>query len=101
MTVTIASKADLVVPRSVRRLAGIKNGQEVEFKVSGGMITIIPKLPAADDEYTPAQRRIVDARLAGARKGPYYGPFETVDEAIAFLRREIKSRNRKEAKRRR
>jgi bifunctional DNA-binding transcriptional regulator/antitoxin component of YhaV-PrlF toxin-antitoxin module len=101
MTVTVASKADLVVPRSVRRRAGLKNGQEVEFKVSGGMITIIPKLPSADDEYTPAQRRIVDARLAEARKGPYYGPFETVDEAIAFLRKETKSRNRKEARRRR
>jgi hypothetical protein len=28
--------------------------------------------------------------LAEARKGPYYGPFKTADEAIAFLRKEIR-----------
>ena len=69
----------------------------MEFKVSGGIINIIPELPNADDEYTPAQRRVIDARLAEARKGPYYGPFKTADEAITFLRREM--RNRKAAKR--
>jgi hypothetical protein len=60
--------------------------------VSGGVITILPQWPAADDEYTPAQRRVIDARLTEARKGPYYGPFETADSAIAFLRKEIRSR---------
>jgi hypothetical protein len=69
----------------------------MEFKVSGGIINIIPELPTADDEYTPAQRRVIDARMAEARKGPYYGPFKSTDEAIAFLRNEI--RNRKAAKR--
>ena len=98
MTVVVKSKDELVVPRSVRRQAGIKSGDRVQFKVSGGIINIIiPDLPTADDEYTPTQRRIVDARLAEARKGPYYGPFQTADEAVAFLRREI--RNRKAAKR--
>jgi bifunctional DNA-binding transcriptional regulator/antitoxin component of YhaV-PrlF toxin-antitoxin module len=38
----------------VRRRAGIKTGDRVEFKVSGGVINIVPKLPSADDEYTPA-----------------------------------------------
>ena len=33
------------------------------FKVSGGIINIIPKLPSADDEYTPAQRRAIDSQL--------------------------------------
>ena len=32
--------------------------------MSGGVITYLPKLPAADDEYTPEQRRIIDAQLA-------------------------------------
>jgi len=61
-------------------------------KASRGVISIVPKLPAADDEYTPAQRRIIDARLSEARKGPYHGPFDTADEAIKFLRKEIRSR---------
>jgi hypothetical protein len=52
---------------------------------------VVP-LPSADDESTPAQRRLIDAHLAEARKGPYYGPFETADEAIKFLSGEIRSR---------
>jgi hypothetical protein len=67
-------------------------GDQVQFKVSGGMINIIPNLPAADDEYTPAQRRVIDARIAQARKGPYHGPFRTAGEAIKFLNKEIGKR---------
>src|SRR5438128_456822 len=86
MGVVVSSKSELVVPRSVRRRAGLKNGQKVEFKVSGGVISIVPQRPAADDEYTPAQRRVIDARLRKARKGPYYGPFDSVDEMLASLK---------------
>jgi AbrB family looped-hinge helix DNA binding protein len=92
MTVTIRNKVDLVVPASVRRQAGIKVGDQVEFKVSGGVINVIPKLAAADDEYTPEERRAVDARLISAHSGPYYGPFETADEAVKFLGNEIRRR---------
>jgi bifunctional DNA-binding transcriptional regulator/antitoxin component of YhaV-PrlF toxin-antitoxin module len=59
-TMTIAiknnNKTPLVVPASVRPKAGFRSGQEIEFKASGGVITILPKLPNADDEYTPEQR---------------------------------------------
>ena len=93
MTVTVKNnKVGLVVPPSVRRRAGIKPGDRLEFKVSGGIINIIPKLPSADDEYTPAQRRAIDAQLAEAAKGSYYGPFETAEAAIKFLGREIRKR---------
>ncbi len=52
-----------------------KAGDRLEFKVSGGIISILPKLPSADDdEYTPEQRHLIDAELAEASKGPYYGP---------------------------
>ena len=94
MGVVVSTKSELVVPRSVRRRAGLKSGQKVEFKVSGGVISIVPQLPAADDEYTPEQRRIIDARLRQARKGPYHGPFATADEAIAFLRKQVRRRKR-------
>lgn len=94
MGVVVSTKSELVVPRSVRRRAGLKSGQKVEFKVSGGVINIVPKLPVADDEYRPAQRRIIDARLRQARKGPYHGPFATADEAIAFVRKEVRKRKR-------
>jgi bifunctional DNA-binding transcriptional regulator/antitoxin component of YhaV-PrlF toxin-antitoxin module len=94
MGVIIPTKSELVVPRSVRRRAGLKSGQRVEFRVSGGVISIVPELPVADDEYTPAQRRVVDDRLRQARKGPYHGPFASPGEAIAFLRREVGKRAR-------
>ena len=67
MTVAVKNdnKTPLVVPPAVRRRARFKSGQELEFRVSGGVITIVPKLPAADDEYTPEQRRAIDAQLRG------------------------------------
>ena len=93
MTVTVRNTTkDLVVPASVRRRAGIKAGDQLEFRVSGGIINIIPKLPSADNEYTPAQRRAIDAQLAEAAKGPYHGPFDTADEMIAHIKGELKKR---------
>jgi bifunctional DNA-binding transcriptional regulator/antitoxin component of YhaV-PrlF toxin-antitoxin module len=78
-----------VVPPSVRRQAGLKSGRKIEFKVSGGVISIYPKLPSGDDEYTPEQRRIVDAQpaegLADIEAGRVHGPFATHKEFIASL----------------
>jgi len=103
MTVTVKSKTPLVVPPSVRRQAGLKSGQQIEFKVADGVISIRPKAPAADDEYTPEQRRIVDAQLAASladvKAGRVHGPFSTHEDFIASLHKEAKSLNRKKVKR--
>ena len=99
MTVTVKNNtAEIVIPASIRRRAGIKAGDRLEFKVSGGIINIIPKVPPADDEYTPAQRRVIDAQLDDAAKGPYYGPFDSADAAIKFLHREIRKRKAAQSK---
>ena len=86
MADVLEEKKQLVVPASIQRKAGIKAGDRLEFKASRGVITILPKLPSADDEYTPEQRRIIDARLAeseeGLQKGRTYGPFNTVDDHL-------------------
>jgi bifunctional DNA-binding transcriptional regulator/antitoxin component of YhaV-PrlF toxin-antitoxin module len=92
MTVTVKNRTPLTVPDRVRRRAGFKPGDEVEFKAAGGVVTILPKLPSADDEYTPAQRRIIDARLDEAEKGPFYGPFSTVNEMVAHLKGQVTRR---------
>jgi|SRR5689334_582444 len=92
MTTVVQNKKPIVVPESLRRKAGIKPGDRVEIRVSGGIINIIPELPSAKAEYTPEQRRIVDARLTEARKGPYYGPFDTAEEMIAHMKGELKKR---------
>jgi bifunctional DNA-binding transcriptional regulator/antitoxin component of YhaV-PrlF toxin-antitoxin module len=95
MTVTVKNNTpSLVVPPSVRRRAGIKAGDRLEFKVSGGIINIIPKLPSAGDEYTSAQRRIIDAELAEAGKSPTHRPF-TAAQATRFLKGELKARSQK------
>jgi bifunctional DNA-binding transcriptional regulator/antitoxin component of YhaV-PrlF toxin-antitoxin module len=92
MTVIVSSKVPLVVPDAIRRKAGLKTGDEIEFRVSGGVINIVPKPASANDEYTPKQRRVIDTRLAEARKSPHHGPFDTADDAIKFLWSEIKRR---------
>jgi len=93
---TTTVKQRLVVPASVQRRARIKAGDRLEFRVSGGVITILPKLPSADSEYTPEQRRIINARLAESeedlKKGRTFGPFNTADEMIASMKRELKKR---------
>lgn len=90
MTVTVKSKTTLTVPPKVQRQAGIKVGDRVEFKVSGGIINIIPALPSADDEYTPEQRKLLNAQLAEGlediRKGRVSRKFDTVDEMLASLK---------------
>ena len=70
---------------------GASFGDVVEFKASGGVITILPKLPTAD-EYTPAQRRSIDAQLDEAEEGPFYGPFNNVEEMIAHMKSQLKNR---------
>jgi len=106
MTIAVKNnnKTPLVVPPAVRRRARFKSGQELEFKVSGGVITIVPKLPTADDEYTPAQRRAIDAQLAEGladiRAGRVRGPFSTHKEFIDSLHKEAKRLSGKKTKRR-
>jgi AbrB family looped-hinge helix DNA binding protein len=43
MAATLKPKAEITVPASVRRKAGLKRGEQVEFHVSNRTITIVPK----------------------------------------------------------
>ncbi len=101
MTVAVKNKSPVVVPRDALRRAGFKHGQDLEVKVSGGVITILPKLPTADDEYSPAERRVINARLRPAleevKRGHTTGPF-AADEMIASLKRELKTSAPRRAK---
>jgi AbrB family looped-hinge helix DNA binding protein len=71
MTVTLKPKTEITVPRSIRRKAGIKPGDRVEFTVSGSVINIVPKLPYAEDTFSPDETaQIVKARQE-MREGKY------------------------------
>jgi bifunctional DNA-binding transcriptional regulator/antitoxin component of YhaV-PrlF toxin-antitoxin module len=92
MTVTVKRKAPLTVPDLVRRRAGFKPGDQVEFKAACGVVTIRKLTSSDSSEYTPGQRRVIDAKLNEAEKGPFYGPFNSVDDMIAHLKAEVKRR---------
>jgi bifunctional DNA-binding transcriptional regulator/antitoxin component of YhaV-PrlF toxin-antitoxin module len=102
MTFIVKTKTS-TLPAAVRQQAGFKVGQVLEYKVSGGVVTILPKLPSADDEYTPEQRRIVDAQLAEGladiKAGRVYGPFDTHEELMKSLRSHSKKVKAKTSKR--
>ena len=57
------------------------------------------KFPNADDEYTPAQRRVIDARLAESeddvKKGRTSGPFNSAAEMISHMKGQLKKTARK------
>ena len=77
MTTTVKSRAELVVPASAQRQAGIKQGDRVKFKASHRTITItaVP-LPT----YKPTK-----AELAAIRKGEAEiarGEFVTLRELL-------------------
>jgi bifunctional DNA-binding transcriptional regulator/antitoxin component of YhaV-PrlF toxin-antitoxin module len=105
MTVAVKNnnKMPLVVPPAVRRTAGFKSGQELEFKATGGVIMIVPKAPAVAEEYTAAERRAIDRGIAASEKdyaeGRSYGPFKTHQEFMAALKAEGAKLNAKKRKR--
>ena len=60
MTTIVKNKTEVVVPRSIRRKAGIKAGDQLEFKASSRTITITVLEPT----YKPTK-----AEAAAIRKG--------------------------------
>lgn len=92
--VKVQNKGQMTIPRRIRSAVGLSDGDLVEVKAVGRKIVVTPQLvidrsqfPTADDEYTPEQRRVIDARLAKAEEGPYYGPFQNGAEVAAFLKK--------------
>ncbi len=105
----IQNKGQVTIPTAVRRQAGLAKGDLVNFAFQRGRIVITPKLvidrsrfPNADGDYTPAQRRTIDASLKKALeevgRGHTAGPFNTADEMIASLKQELKKAGRKRSK---
>src|SRR5438552_17877947 len=94
----IQNKGQVTIPTAVRRQAGLSKGDLVNFAFQRGKIVITPQLvidrskfPTADDEYTPAQRRAIDASLTKAEGGPFYGPFKNGAEVAAFMKKRLRS----------
>ncbi|MFZ0961288.1 MAG: hypothetical protein WAO35_10315 [Terriglobia bacterium] len=71
MTVIVKSKSPLTVPDQVRRRAGFKPGDQVEFKVSRGVVTILTKRLTScspDDTVTEEEAKKVRHALKQVRE---------------------------------
>ena len=99
--VKIHRKGQMTLPSRLRSAIGLSEGDIVEVTVLRGKIVLTPKalidrsgFPNADGDYTPQQRRVVDARLAKAdediRKGRTHGPFATAAETVAHMKEQLK-----------
>jgi len=91
--VKVQRKGQVTIPTRLRDQVGLVDGDLVEAKAERGKIVLTPKL-IVDREYTPAQRRVIDAHLAESleqvKRGETYGPFETHEEMITFLHAQAK-----------
>ena len=99
--VKIHHKGQMTLPSRLRSAVGVAEGDLVEASVQRGKIVLTPKVvmdrskfPNVADEYTPAQRRIIDRGIAQSMKeykqGRSYGPFASHGEFIASLHKETK-----------
>jgi len=60
MAVAVKPKKQIVVPEAVRRKAGFRVGEPVDFHVSDRAITIVPKEPSRADYPMETVMRIID-----------------------------------------
>jgi AbrB family looped-hinge helix DNA binding protein len=107
--VKIHRKGQMTLPSRLRIAIGVTEGDLVEASLHRGKIVLTPKLvidrskfPNADDEYTPAQRKDIDARLTESeedlKKGRTFGPFNTAAEMISSMKGQLKKRATARAK---
>ena len=102
MTTVLKDKDPLIVPLSIRRRAGLRPGDRIEFKASRGVITIVNQSQLPLTEGTPEQRRVIDAQLAEGlddiRKGRVSPRFDSVEEMLASLKGNSPKATRKAAR---
>jgi bifunctional DNA-binding transcriptional regulator/antitoxin component of YhaV-PrlF toxin-antitoxin module len=102
--VKIHHNGQLTLPMRLRTQAGILEGDLVEAAFHRGKIVLSPtlaidrsKFSNADDDYTPEQRRVIDARLAESaeelKRGRTFGPFKTAEEMIASMKAQLRRRS--------
>jgi AbrB family looped-hinge helix DNA binding protein len=101
--VTVKNKFQVVIPRSVRNQIGVSVGDLLDARAERGRIVLKPKVVVDRDEYTPAQRRRIDAQLAKSlaehKEGKSFGPFKTHQEMADFLHRQAKKSRTRAARR--
>ncbi len=86
--IRVKTKGQVTLPSVLRERAGLSVGDFLEAKLVKGKITLTPK--------SLMDRRIMDRRidegLADLHEGRTYGPFDTAEEMIESLQRNMKQR---------
>jgi AbrB family looped-hinge helix DNA binding protein len=86
--VKVQRKGQVTIPTRLRAQLGLVDGDLIEARAHRGRIVLTPKL-IVNREYTPAQRRVIDARLAKAeadiKAGRVSKAFSNHSEFIADL----------------
>jgi AbrB family looped-hinge helix DNA binding protein len=82
--VRVKTNGQVTIPTRLRERAGLSVGDLLEAQLDeGGRITLTPR--------TLLERHIEEG-LEDIRKGRTFGPFDTADEMIASLQRNLKKR---------
>jgi AbrB family looped-hinge helix DNA binding protein len=86
--VRVQRKGQVTIPMRLRAQLGLVDGDVVEARAHRGKIVLTPK-SVVHRQYTPAQRRAIDARLAEGladiEAGRTFGPFNSAEEMIAHM----------------
>ena len=86
--VKVQRKGQVTIPTRLRAQVGLVDGDLVEARAHRGRIVLTPKV-IVNREYTPSQRRVIDARLAKAeadiKAGRVSKAFSNHSEFIADL----------------
>lgn len=88
--VTIKNKYQIVIPAKVRKEAGLNVGDFLEAGYEKGTITLTPK--------SLLDRELAES-LEDFHQGRTSGPFNTAEELISHLKKEVKKIRANKAKR--
>jgi len=83
LLVKVKPKGEVTLPSALRERAGLNVGDLLEARFEKGKITLTPK--------SLIDRRIEEG-LEDIRRGRTYGPFDTADQLIESLQRNMKER---------
>jgi bifunctional DNA-binding transcriptional regulator/antitoxin component of YhaV-PrlF toxin-antitoxin module len=85
--VKVKTRGEVTLPSALRERAGLNVGDLLEARFEKGKITLTPK--------SLIDRRIEEG-LEDIRRGRTYGPFDTADQMIESLQRNMKERAKAE-----
>ena len=80
----VGKRYQVTIPKDVRQAIGLKAGDLVEARPGKGCIILYPKV---DSDVVDVEKRLAEAE-ADLKAGRVYGPFGSVEEMLASLRRD-------------